>query len=128
MAVNLAREGMEMVYNIRDTNWREYSGLKDRYWLKADPFSIDRALVHQGLYSLDLKTQLEQQYFALSRQGNYNSFYDDLRTSSLGERAPYEVVFSGEFYFSGTSTPISELMIDGVKFYRIVNVLGLYDK
>ncbi|MDR0369077.1 MAG: prepilin-type N-terminal cleavage/methylation domain-containing protein [Candidatus Peribacteria bacterium] len=38
MAVNLAREGVEMMYTIRDTNWRKYSGDKDTHRLRADPF------------------------------------------------------------------------------------------
>ena len=32
IATNLAREWVEMMYNIRDTNWRKYSGEKDKYW------------------------------------------------------------------------------------------------
>ena len=35
IATNLAREWVEMMYNIRDTNWREFSGDKD-----ANLFSI----------------------------------------------------------------------------------------
>jgi prepilin-type N-terminal cleavage/methylation domain-containing protein len=47
IAVNLTREGVEAVYNIRDTNRRKYSGEKDKYWLKLDPYSdpeMDSAL------------------------------------------------------------------------------------
>ena len=32
-ATNFAREGVEMVYNLRDTNRRKYSGEKDKHRL-----------------------------------------------------------------------------------------------
>jgi hypothetical protein len=38
MSMNFARAGVEMIYTIRDTNWRKNSGNKDKYWLLADPF------------------------------------------------------------------------------------------
>lgn len=37
IALNLAREGMETMYNIRDTNRRSRSSQKDQCWLKANP-------------------------------------------------------------------------------------------
>ena len=37
IALNLAKEGIEAVYNIRDTNWRRRSANTDECWLKANP-------------------------------------------------------------------------------------------
>lgn len=37
IALNLAKEGVEAMYNIRDTNWRRRSASRDACWLKADP-------------------------------------------------------------------------------------------
>lgn len=37
IALNLAKEGIEAVYNIRNTNWRKRSANKDACWLKANP-------------------------------------------------------------------------------------------
>lgn len=37
IALNLAKEGIEAVYNIRDTNWRRRSANRDECWLKANP-------------------------------------------------------------------------------------------
>lgn len=41
LAINYAREWIEWVFNIRDTNWRRWSwaGLRDACWLKIDPFA-----------------------------------------------------------------------------------------
>lgn len=36
-AVNLAREGMEWVFSVRNTNWIRWWGKKDRCWLKVNP-------------------------------------------------------------------------------------------
>lgn len=37
IALNLAKEGIEAVYNIRDTNWRRRSANRDQCWLKINP-------------------------------------------------------------------------------------------
>lgn len=33
IAMNLAKEGIEAMYNIRNTNWRKRSSEKDKCWL-----------------------------------------------------------------------------------------------
>ena len=35
-ALNLAREGIEAVSNIRDSNWLKYANDKDLCWMTAD--------------------------------------------------------------------------------------------
>ena len=37
LAINLAREGIEGVYSIRNTNWLRWSGKRDTNRLCADP-------------------------------------------------------------------------------------------
>lgn len=37
IAINIAREWMEAVYNIRDTNWLRWSWKKEYCWLKTNP-------------------------------------------------------------------------------------------
>lgn len=41
LAMNLAKEGIEIMYQIRDTNWERWSANKDQCWLKADPMFDD---------------------------------------------------------------------------------------
>ena len=36
-ALNLAKEWVEVMYNIRNSNWRRWANLKDEVWLKSDP-------------------------------------------------------------------------------------------
>lgn len=40
IAINLARESMESVYNRRNTNRLKWSGEKDKYWLVASEWTI----------------------------------------------------------------------------------------
>ena len=37
IAINFARQWIESVYQIRDTNWQKWAGKKDQCWLKKDP-------------------------------------------------------------------------------------------
>ncbi len=39
IAINLAREGMEAIYQIRDTNWTRWAWVKDQCRLKIDPLT-----------------------------------------------------------------------------------------
>ena len=41
IAINLAREWMEGMYNIRDTNFKRWAGVRDKCWLKANPLEDD---------------------------------------------------------------------------------------
>ena len=74
MAINFAREGVEWVFSVRNTNWQRWSGKKDQCWLKINP------LVDEGsegceddtwfgsgkTYILDITW--DQQYFYLKEQ------------------------------------------------------------
>jgi Tfp pilus assembly protein PilV len=74
MAVNLAREGIEQMYTIRDTNWRKHSAEKDKYWLLTDPLlsnasiNISTPIISSGVYTLDLKVSDGQQYPSVTKQ------------------------------------------------------------
>ena len=71
MAVNLAREGVELMYTIRDTNRRKQSAQKDKYWLLTDPMTLknelsNAPLISSGVYVLDFKSSSGQEYPSLS--------------------------------------------------------------
>ena len=40
IALNLAKEWVEAMYNLRDTNWRKRSNQKDMCWLAANPMAV----------------------------------------------------------------------------------------
>lgn len=39
IALNLAKEGIEAVYNLRNSNWRKWSDKKNECWLVSSPLS-----------------------------------------------------------------------------------------
>ena len=60
-ATNFAREWMEMMYNIRDTNWRKNSGWRDNLWLylgkgEIRPNGTSPDLFAQWIYVLKEET------------------------------------------------------------------------
>jgi prepilin-type N-terminal cleavage/methylation domain-containing protein len=44
IAMNLTREGVEMMYNIRDTNRKRWAGVKDTNRLRRDSFDSEDKL------------------------------------------------------------------------------------
>ena len=74
IAINLAREGVEAVYQIRDTNRHRRAGKKEECRLKVDPLvdegnngcGNDDKRMKTGNYILINKTLSGQQYFTLS--------------------------------------------------------------
>lgn len=73
VALNLAREWMEAVYQIRDTNRTRRAGVKDQCWLKINPLvdewterCNDDTRFTSGAYVLQRLTTWGQEYFALT--------------------------------------------------------------
>ena len=69
IALNLAKEGIEAVYNIRDTNWRRRSANRDQCWLKANP------MIDEGGDGCENDLWLWQGRYALFRTSEWNSNY-----------------------------------------------------
>ncbi|MFA7717496.1 MAG: prepilin-type N-terminal cleavage/methylation domain-containing protein [Candidatus Absconditabacterales bacterium] len=73
VAINLAREGVEAVYQIRDTNRRRWSGSKDACRLKTNPLldegdegCANDSWMSSGFYILDTNVISGQHYFLLT--------------------------------------------------------------
>ncbi len=72
VAINVAREGMEAVRNIRDTNWLKYSGDRRAKWLCLDSEGNDacegnlKSLIEPNNYTVDF-SQIDKRYY-LARQ------------------------------------------------------------
>ena len=150
-AANLAREWVEMMYNIRDTNWRIHSGERDKYWLNL----WDRTLWNEGnsfikwFYVLKEWNQNGNSYFyadSLSIQdSNINDFYSDewfwkdqiAEYVSARDKARLEFDWHYSYYELNEETWEQEekewdvqdaLVWEWLEFYRIVRVFGVYKK
>ena len=110
IALNLTREGVEEMYQWRDTNWMKNSADKDNKIFCLDPFNCsDYSANHittTGFYILKENTNTGGvKYFMLSGMNNtvgakmYNdiSAYMDENLFSLDKIAPAKIVFTGDF-------------------------------
>lgn len=76
IALNLAKEGIEAVYNIRDTNWRRRSANRDQCWLKANPMidewgdGCENDTLFGGGSRYAIISTGETNYYALKRVSN----------------------------------------------------------
>ena len=75
IALNIAREGIEAMYNIRDTNRRRWSSQADQCWLKVNPM-VDEGnpgcendtWISRGHRYLTDENEWDQAYFKLTFQ------------------------------------------------------------
>ena len=77
LALNLAKEGIETVYNIRDTNWRRWSATKDKCRLKVTPLDVwnegcedDQWITAQTNWVIEEQLAQKDHYFSLTRWGD----------------------------------------------------------
>lgn len=89
IAINLAREGMEQVYNIRDTNWQRREGKKEWCWLKTNPM-VDQSTTwcendewFQSWSYIIIQTWNEQKYFSAISWTTTLNIDDNIQTWDL---------------------------------------------
>lgn len=88
IALNLAKEGIEAVYNIRNTNWRRRSANRDQCWLKLNPMvdegnttgcEDDPIFSEEVRYSLNKNSNNHESFFSLSpiwyKKSSYSYLY-----------------------------------------------------
>jgi len=143
-ASNFAREWVEMVYNIRDSNWRQQSWEKDKYRLNVWKRNSEGILSGKNDYqSWNIYLIKEEKIWT----GDYY-IYADLLTGS-DDIYTLEWFFSGEdsqwrkdsmLNFSWTYSYFSWwvlytwwrledlLYADGLAFYRVLRVYGIHCK
>lgn len=89
-AIDLAREGLEIVRNVRDTNWIKYSGDKRTQWLcYQSPCTAVAHRLSNGFYTVDplvvqpLLKATEQSLLDVDNVTNYDE-YQILDDPALG--------------------------------------------
>ena len=110
VAINIAREGMEAVRNIRDTNWLKYSGDRRGKWLCLD--TIDETLLPSPLTHLDnIKT------LSACSSGIVSASMNFIKT----EDGVYRVAFSsaGRYLLEPTGETLTENKILPEEEFRL---------
>lgn len=147
-ATNLAREWMEMMFNIRDTNRRKCSWKRDQFWLylgsgssREGSCNTDWKLFQKWIYAIKEWTNGDDRFIYAEKLDVDNKddlFYDlDWFFSEDDEilnkaRSWSIVTFTWTYtYLSWNDTliwEIGDLLWNWVEFYRIARVYGIYDK
>ena len=147
-ATNFAREWVEMMFNIRDTNRRKYSWKKDEFWnCRGSQNCTITDYITWGLYILheDITGSGDRYIFLTNTAGaGGTDLYSDewfwqIENETARENA--KITFTGTYPFLSwwldeswewtwhTETwDISELLLSETEFYRLVRVYGVYEK
>ena len=148
-ATNLAREWVEMVYNIRDTNRRRHSWNRDWYWLnlrdKANPTFVFLPWIYILKEDKDDNdnTYVYAKYLSNISAINAEEFYSNdwfWKDNYKTDRDLAKLTFDWEYsYYEWDALNKKEnyitwnkiddaLVWNGLEFYRIVRVFGVYAK
>lgn len=151
-ATNFVREWMEMMYNIRDTNWRKHSGEREKYWLNLGINTSSNFV--PWIYVLKEKSETNQNpnkyLYAEHLSNNWSSndierFYssdgfrdEDNVFSTARGKAKLTVDWKYSYYGWDDDNNKEKLIEDNsiedaliwqwLEFYRIVRVFGVYEK
>ena len=135
-ATNFAREWVEMVYNLRDTNRRKYSGEKDKQWLNIGDWShLFKPWVYiikewnssnwdKYVYAEDLNIVSDKIDNFYDVEWFFSEEYSDKRESS---KISFPWTYS---YYSGGAIETWNLedLLWWIDFYRVLRVYGIYKK
>ncbi len=128
IALQLAKEWIEAVYHIRDTNWRRWAGVKDYCWLKVNPLidewsprCVDDQWIMSWSYVLASKSQIWQRYWLLT----WPFLAFDMNTLFSWDNMKYSVCQSWGVWFAcpWIVSSSSEWM-----YFREIQSYGIYLK
>lgn len=135
-ATNFAREWVEMVYNIRDSNRRKYSWEKDKH--RLDAWTGSKLLTWWIYIIREWITWANNDYYIYADYLTWNTyFYDDMDVFFNDDNELYrnksriEFTWAYSYYSGGTIVTwnLEDLLWwTGIEFYRILRVFGVYEK
>ena len=141
-ATNFAREGVEMVYNLRDTNRRRCSGIRDqtrlyRWWTwECSDIKNNDDLLIPWVYTIkEVKNSSSDDSYIKAEYLTWdNSFYDDMGVffkSDTKNLSKIDFSWTYEYNSGGTIATwnLEDLLWwSWIEFYRVLRVFGVYCK
>jgi len=134
IAINLAREGVEAVYNIRNTNFKRWAWVKDKCWLKADPLYDDDGncdnddWIQSGYRIAMQNISGENKYWILTgREVSYDKKLDVIKDWRLDPSDKKYALCLNDSMREACPDAVDNLTPEG-RFFRMVEVKGLWDK
>jgi hypothetical protein len=146
-ATNMAREWMEMMFNIRDTNRRKYSWERDKYWLYLGSWNDEslNSFFQEWVYAIKEWKNGSWDRFVYAEKLNiwnrYEEFYDlewffsgdaTFTTARSWAIVTFTWAYKYRSWSAETGTEVAWLIGDvlwnGVEFYRVARIYGIYKK
>lgn len=128
IASNLAKEWVEAVFALRNTNWRQWSWQKDECWLLQDTFApwstpcADSSWIWSGTYILDQNFFSGHMYFSLIP---VVSQVLDASDGIASDEQEFALCYDEKWWFA---CPGSGAIGSQGRFYRQIVGKGLYRK
>ncbi len=135
VAINLAREGVEIVRNIRDTNWLKYSGNRREKWLCLDsldspPDSLNECngagvptTISTGFYKIDFDSGLQRYFLEEVIGAGILDIHND--SAELDSFLLYTDATTGKFTYDSTDSGGADN--EPSPFYRQIDLTVLSD-
>lgn len=141
-ATNFAREWVEMMFNIRDTNRRKHAWKKDMYWLCLDcsqpnvTVNSTSQIFMPWIYKLSEKLENGSDYSIIASvitpSTNINEFYSDDWFWNDNSREEFKIPFTWTYtylsWWNNVTWDMADLLWSETEFYRVVRVYGIYKK
>ncbi len=131
ITTNIAREWIEAVFNIRNTNWLKYSGKATQCWLKENPIEEDNdwdcsndLWIKWGYYVLLSDITWYNKYWYLS----WVSFWLDIYDSNFQDNKVYQLCNNSWYWDACPNATLTKKDISQWRFYRQIRVIWLKDK
>lgn len=126
IAINLAREWIEAMYQIRDTNRYRRAGQKESCRLKSNPLSgnancSNDPRIWTGNYILMTATTWWQQYFYVKEATGWAEL-------NLADGMTWDLQFSLCKWDNGIRSGCSSPMSSEGKYFRSIRWIGLFNK
>lgn len=131
IALNFTREGVEAMFQIRDTNWLKHQWSKDKYIFCNDPFSCsstDPKKFSMGYYAIVSTINSGQQSFYATGKKESSSivsgFYAEFARTLIKKDGDVEEIQN----FKIPLATGEEILGQHADFYRFVKVDGIFCK
>jgi len=140
-ATNFARQWVEMVYNLRDTNRRKHSWERDKYWIYAGTWDdeININYLKSWIYTIEEWTKEWGTYIYANKLLDWDdvdNFYEidwffSTAYSEARNKSRIKFPWIYEYYSGGTIATWNMedlLWWSGIEFYRVLRVFWVYSK
>lgn len=131
IALNFTREGVEVMFQIRDTNWLQHQWSKDKYIFCNDPFSCSSTNLEKfatGYYAIVSTINSGQQSFYATGKMESSSivseFYAEFARTLIAEDGDVNEIQN----FKIPLATGEEILGQHADFYRFVKVDGIFCK